>query len=86
MKQTIRKKNPPDFCKWEADTTTGEYVVIRYKNAWLDVKISKSHDNFVMGYWRAIYRQKLERADQNEISLEEVIDILNLNVSEINYY
>ena len=81
--KSIRQKNAPNFCKWEGYTFTNEYVLIRYKNWNLDVRVSKSLDNFLTGYdVRMIYREELDREDGNDISLKEVIELLGLDLSE----
>lgn len=84
--KSIREKNPKGFCKWEADTCSNEYVVIRYKNYNLDVRVSSSHDDFVLGKSRCIYRQKLNMKCANYIDLKEVIEILELDVSLIDWF
>lgn len=81
--KSIRQKNAPNFCKWECYTYSNEYVVIRYKNWNLDVRVSESLDNFLTGYdVRMIYRSELDREDENEISLKEVVELLGLDLSE----
>jgi len=84
--KTLRKKNPPEGCKWEADSVNGEYIIIRYKNNWLDVRVSKSYDDFLLGSWRSIYRNNLDNHDENSITFEEVVTILDIDISEIDYY
>jgi hypothetical protein len=84
--KSIRQKDAPNFCKWEAETHNNEYVIIRYKDSNLDVRIAKSYKEFVLGKHRAIYRDNLEREDNSNISLEEIIEILGLDMSKVDYY
>ena len=82
--KSIRQKNAPNFCKWECYTFSNEYVIIRYKNWNLDVRVSKTLDNFLTGYEvRTIYRSELDREDGNKISLNEVVELLGLDLSNI---
>jgi len=61
-------------------------LVIRYKDSSLDVRIARSHDEFVMGKHRAIYRNNINWQDSNNIPLDEVIEILGFDISKIDYY
>ena len=83
--KSIKKKNPPNFCKWEAYTYSNEYVVIRYKNNNLDVRIAKSKDDFLIGNSRIIYIDKLPNKERNDISLKEIVGSLAFDISEIEY-
>ena len=81
--KSIRQKNAHDFCKWECYTYSNEYVLIRYKNWNVDVRISESLESFLTGYdVRTIYREKLDRENENDISLKEVVELLGLDLSE----
>lgn len=76
--KSIRKKDAPNFCKWEAYTVNDDYVIIRYKDKCLDVRASRSMDEFLISGFRTLYRVYLENENANYIELEEVVDILGL--------
>jgi hypothetical protein len=81
----FRKKNPIGFCKWEVITSRYSYAIIRYKDSILDLRIARNHEEFVLGKVRCLYRAKLDLPDENEIDWEEVVEILDLDVSQISH-
>jgi hypothetical protein len=80
--KSIKRKHPPTGFKWEVITKTDEYVIIRYKDKYLDVRVSKSYDEFVLGNNRAIYRSEIHINERNNpfYALLEVLKILEIEL------
>jgi hypothetical protein len=55
--KSIRQKNAPYSFKWEAETVNGDYVVIRYKNCYLDVRVARTYNDFLLEGFTTIYRE-----------------------------
>ena len=77
--KSIRQKNAPYTFKWEAETVNGDYVVIRYKNCSLDVRVAKTYEDFLLHGCTTIYREETYLSEQ-QLELNSLLRYLGITL------
>jgi hypothetical protein len=79
--KSIRKKNAPNSVKWEAETVNGDYVVIRYKNCYLDVRVARTYEDFLLHGFTTIYREETYLSEE-QLELNYLLRYLGITLED----
>lgn len=73
IKSIIETINEP-IVKIRGFTVNNEYFEIRYKNNYLDVRLSKEE----LGKMKSIFREQVNRNKRDKINIQYIIDYLGI--------